>query len=94
MVINFCVDDGGNLNFLSYDENMIVENFIKDYLGKYTNYVSLDTKIYTFKSNAKILNSSKFLKKRLKDVITNGGNIKFFRKQDTHYSNKIKLVIK
>ena len=94
MVINFRVDDVGTLNSVSYDENMTVENFIKDYLSKHTDYVTLDTSVYTFRTNGKILNMSKFLKKRLCEVIINNGTITLCRKQDMHYSNKIKLIIK
>ena len=94
MVINFRVYDGGKIENMSYDENMIVEDFIKDFLGKYTNYVTLDKKIYLFKINGKILNSKKFLRKPLKEITRDDGIIHFIRKQDTHYSNKIKLIIK
>ncbi len=94
MLINFRVNDGGYEYYVSYDENMIVEDFIKDYLRTHTNYVSLDPKIYTFYAYTKCLNSGKFLKKTLKQVIRNDGLMHFNRKQDTHYSNKIKLIIK
>ena len=88
MVLNFRVNDEGNERYVSYDENMTVENFIKDYLKKYSNYVTLDTKIYTFKSQSKILNSKKFLSKTLSSVISDGGQIHLVRKQDTHYSKE------
>ena len=84
--INFKIDDGGIIIEVSYDENMTVENFIKDFLSKYTNYVTLDTKIYTFRHQGKILNLSKFLKIPLKEVIAEKGTVKFFIKEDTHYS--------
>ena len=58
--IDFRVNDGGNIRYFSYDENMIVEDFMKDYLSKYIGVVSLDLKMYTFKVNVKVLNSQKF----------------------------------
>ena len=50
MTIKFRVNDEGNSNYVSYDENMTVEDFIKDYLGKLNLNVTLDPKVYTFKS--------------------------------------------
>lgn len=84
--ISFIVEDEGVPNYVTYQNNIIVEEFMKDYLSKHTNYVTLDTKVYTFKSNSKVLNSSKFLKKLLKDIIRANGRVILSRKQDTHYS--------
>ena len=84
--ISFIVEDEGVPNYVTYENNITVEEFMKDYLSKHTNYVTLDTKVYTFKSNSKVLNSSKFLKKLLKDIIRANGRVILSRKQDTHYS--------
>lgn len=84
--ISFIVEDEGVANYVTYKNNITVEEFMKDYLTKHTNYVTLDTKVYTFKSNSKVLNSSKFLKKSLKDIIRANGRVILSRKQDTHYS--------
>ena len=37
--IDFIVEDEGNPISVRYDENMTVENFMKDFLKKHTNYV-------------------------------------------------------
>ena len=84
--ISFIVEDEGVPNYVTYKNNITVEEFMKDYLSKHTNYVTLDTKVYTFKSNSKVLNSSKFLNKLLKDIIRANGRVILSRKQDTHYS--------
>ena len=84
--LTFIVEDEGVPNYVTYKNNITVEEFMKDYLSKHTNYVTLDTKVYTFKSNSKVLNSSKFLKKLLKDIIRANGRVILSRKQDTHYS--------
>ncbi len=84
--ISFIVEDEGVPNYVTYKNNITIEEFMKDYLSKHTNYVTLDTKVYTFKSNSKVLNSSKFLKKLLKDIIRANGRVILSRKQDTHYS--------
>lgn len=86
MVLDFRVEDQGVTVNVSYDENTTAENFMLDYLGKHTNYVSLDKKIYTFMANAKCWNSAKFLKKPLKDLIRSNGLVKLTRKQTIHYS--------
>ena len=84
--LTFIVEDEGVPNYVTYKNNITIEEFMKDYLSKHTNYVTLDTKVYTFKSNSKVLNSSKFLKKLLKDIIRANGRVILSRKQDTHYS--------
>ena len=84
--LTFIVEDEGVSNYVTYKNNITIEEFMKDYLSKHTNYVTLDTKVYTFKSNSKVLNSSKFLKKLLKDIIRANGRVILSRKQDTHYS--------
>lgn len=87
-ILNFRVSDGGSIKYVEYDENITVENFMKDFLTKYTNYVNDNEKFYTFKTNGKVLNSPKFKKKLLKEVIVNEGIVYFFRKQNTHYSKE------
>lgn len=89
-IINFRVSDGGSINYVSYDENITVENFMTDYLKNHTNYVNTSEKFYTFKSNGKVLNMQKFRVKLLKDVIVADGIVNIFRKQDTHYSKENK----
>ena len=84
--LTFIVEDEGVPNYVTYKNNITIEEFMKDYLSKHTNYVTIDTKVYTFKSNSKVLNSSKFLKKLLKDIIRANGRVILSRKQDTHYS--------
>ena len=83
--INFRVSDGGNIKYVSYDENMLIEDFMKDYISKYCNYISLDLNYYTFKFCGKVLNLPKFKKKKLKEIIRSDGIVNFFKKQDTNY---------
>lgn len=93
-MLNFRVEDQGVPINVSYNENTTAEDFMKDYLTKHTNYVSLDKKIYTFMANAKCWNSEKFLKKPLKDLIRKNGIVKLTRKQTIHYSNKLNFLLK
>lgn len=86
VILYFRVEDQGVTNNVSYDDNTTAENFILDYLGKNTNYVTLDKKIYTFMANAKCWNTEKFLKQPLKNLIRSNGIVKLTRKQNIHYS--------
>ena len=84
--IDFKIEDNGNIFIVSYDEDMTIENFIKNFLSHLNLNVTLDHKVYTFKWGNKILNQCKFLDKPLKDIIKPGSRVKFIRKQDIHYS--------
>ena len=84
--IDFIVEDEGNAIYISYDENMTIENFMKDYLKNHTNYVTLDPKVYLFKTNGKVLNVPRFLNKTLADLIRPNGRIILSRKQNITYS--------
>lgn len=86
MSINFYVVDSGEEKPVSYDENITVENFIKDFLNKNNIYVTLDPNIYTFKIYGKVLNLEKFRQHQLKSLIPPGGKVILYRKQDVHYS--------
>ena len=84
--INFHINDQGQIKNVSYDENMLVEDFMKDYISKNCEVFSLDLEVYEFKFGAKVLNLPRFLNKKLKDIIRPNGIITFEKKQDLHYS--------
>ena len=84
--ISFGINDEGNIQYVSYDENMLVEDFIKDYLSKNYNCISLDSEKYTFKSRGKVLNLPRFRKKKLKEIIMHDGIVYFHRRQGIHGS--------
>ena len=88
VLINFSVFDEVKNETIpfTYDEDTIMETFIKDYLKKYTDYESLDTKIYVFKSGLKILNSKKYLSEKIGTHISEGSQVTFLRKMGLHYS--------
>ena len=60
-IINFIVYDDvkSDANSVSYDGNMKIKDFMTNYVKKFTDLETLDTKIYIFKSGTKILNSKK-----------------------------------
>ena len=88
VLINFMVyDECENVtNPVAYDGDEIIETFLKEYVKKYTEYESLDPKIYVFKNGLKILNSKKFLSDKIGAHINEGAQITFLRKMGLHYS--------
>ena len=60
-IINFIVYDDvkSEANAVSHDGNMKIKDFMTNYVKKFTDLETLDTKIYIFKSGTKILNSKK-----------------------------------
>ena len=83
MSITFEVVDDGKTKSVSYDGEITIESFIRDYLQKYTNLVSLSD--YTFSFGSKVLNMPRFLNKKLKDMIQAGSSVTLVRKNDLHY---------
>ena len=82
-MINFMVYDECEemTHVFSYDGNATIETFLKEYVKNYTNYETLDTKIYVFKNGLKVLNSKKFISQKIKECILDGGRINFIRKK-------------
>lgn len=70
-IINFKVDDEieGKVISVSYDASITINDFIRDYLAKNSNYASLDVKVYILNVDGRNLNSLGYLYKQLKDVI-------------------------
>jgi len=65
---------------------MIVRDFLLDYLKKNTNDVSLDSNKYHFVVHAKVLNSPKFIDRKIGDCLRKGSIVNLLRKKDIHYS--------
>ena len=85
-ILNFFVSDDEKKTPVSYDSSISVRDFLLDYLKNNTYYVTLDTSVYTFQFGGKLLNSKKFIDKKLGDLIRQGGTINFVRKKDMCYS--------
>lgn len=86
MKINFIVDDNGKKRDVSYDENLKVIDFMKDYVTKYTNFPQVDPNVYNFSIRGKQLMLPRFQVKVLKNIIEEGATINFSRKKDMEYS--------
>ena len=89
-IINFYVDDGYQRKQVSYDSSIIVKDFILDYLKKYNNRVTLSTNELIFRIGSKILNTPRFLDKKLEDILSEGAKVHFLRKQVIHDSGAIR----
>ncbi len=70
----------------SYEGNIIFEDFLRDYVKKHTNYETLDTKMHVFKIGIILLNSSRFMKSKLKDHLKEGSEVRFIRKLEMNYA--------
>ena len=93
-IINFIVYDDvkSEANAVSYNGNLKMKDFMTNYVKKFTDLETLDTKIYIFKSGTKILNSKKYLDEQIGTHIQDGARILFVRKMGLRYSNNIKTL--
>jgi len=90
--INFRIDDEGEIINVSYDASITARDFILDFTSKHTSQSSTDPTLYTFKYGLKILNSPRFLDKKLQDLIENNSVVYLIRKHGLHYSGGIITV--
>ena len=79
--INFFVDDGYKKYSFSYEGNIIVEDFLRDYIKEHTHFETLDTQRYVFQIGMKFLNYPRYLKCKLKDLLKEGSVVRFIRKR-------------
>ena len=93
-MVNICfeINDDGKIINCSYDENMIIKDFIIDFLIKNNLYATLDSNIYAFMISQRcILNHLRFQNKKLKDLIFPDSTVKFFRKKDRVYGGDFSM---
>lgn len=84
--LSFRVSDSGDTKNVSYDENMLVKDFISAFLSSNNIYNTANANVYTFKVGSKVLNTDRYMNTKLTDIIKSGGLVKIFRKQGIHYS--------
>ena len=86
--LNFLIlDQRRGSTFVCYDSNITIRDMILDFLKKSEYYYIglIDPNLCIFKVKLKILNSSRYLNKSLKDVISEGDKIYMFVKRDMTY---------
>ena len=85
-LINFKVNNHGQIIDVSYDGSITSRDFILDFTSKYASKSSIDINLYVFKYRGKILNSPRFLDKKLQELIENDSTVKFYEKKGMCYS--------
>ena len=60
-ILSFRVDDSGDTRNVSYDDGMLVKDFISAFLKSNNIYNTSDPNIYTFKVGSKVLNIFPFI---------------------------------
>ena len=87
-MVNICfkINDNGEIKNVSYDENMIIKDFIRDFLSKNPLYATLESNSYMFSINARKLNNPRFQNKKLKDLIWPKCLVYFHSKKDQQFS--------
>ena len=85
-LINFKVNNNGKIIDVSYDGSITSRDFILDFTSKYASKSSIDINLYVFKYRGKILNSPRFLDKKLQELIENDSTVTFYEKKGMCYS--------
>ena len=85
-MICFKVSIRGEMIDVVYNSSKTAKEFILDFTENYTNFTTFDPSIYVFKSGAKIINSPRFLNKKLCWLIKENQTVYFVRKADLNYS--------
>ena len=78
--LKFRILDNESIRNVSYDPNISIREMLMDFLKKYTSNATLETNLYTFSFNGRILNSPRFIDKPLKDILQENCTIRFTRK--------------
>ena len=64
------------------EPNSIIKDVLKEFLVRNDYYGDLDSRIYVFRYRCKILNSPRFIDKRINSLVRDGGSIEFLRESD------------
>ena len=79
--------DGGGIVYTTYVEpNSIIKDVLKEFLKRNNIYGDPDPHLFVFKHNGKILNCSKFIDRRVNDLLRPGAIIHFVKKMRCTYS--------
>ena len=75
-------DDAGMEDTMCVEPNSIIKDVLKEFLVRNDYYGDLDSRIYVFRYRCKILNSPRFIDKRINSLVRDGGSIEFLRESD------------
>ena len=79
-------DGKGKEDTMCVEPNSIIKDVLKEFLKRNNYYENVEPSIYSFKYNGKILNSAKFIDRRVNDLLRPGAIIHFVNKKDMKYS--------
>ena len=79
-------DGEGMEDTMCVEPNSIIKDVLKEFLVKNGYYKDPDPNMYAFEYNGKILNSPKFIDRRINSLVRAGHTIRFFKKLDLRYS--------
>ena len=85
MEIRFFIG-AGKEDTMFVEPNSIIKDVLKEFLKRYNYYGGLDPRKYVFKYGCKILNSPRFIDKRINSLVSDGGSIEFVKNSDMTYS--------
>ena len=75
MEIHFYGD--GKEDTMFVEPNSIIKDVLKEFLKRNNYYLSISPELYSFGYGARILNNSKFIDRRINDVLYPGATINF-----------------
>ena len=79
-------DGKGKEDTMCVEPNSIIKDVLKEFLKRNNIYEDPDSKVYVFKHGLKALNCSKFIDRRVNDLLRPGAIIYFFKKLRCTYS--------
>ena len=86
-MINIIFDNQGEIQqVITVDSNSLIKDVLLEFLKRNNYDQNLDPKLYIFKSGGKILNTPRFIEKKVRDLLTSRMRIYFVKKLEMHYS--------
>ena len=85
MEIHFS-DRAGMKDTMFVEPNSIIKDVLKEFLKRNNYYGDCSTELYIFRHGIRILNSRKFIDRRINDLLRPGVTIYFFNKIGLEYS--------
>ena len=76
---------GDTEDTMCVEPNSIIKDVLKEFLVRNHYFEDLDPRIYFFKYSGKLLNSPKFIDRRINSLVRTGGVIHFFKKRIMTY---------
>ena len=91
--IGFMIIYGNKKYDVSYDENIILKNFMLDFIKKLSLLERLDTGYCIFKLGDMLINTQEFMNKKLKEVIEEDDMISIFLTTEINEGGGVPLVL-